>query len=627
MNIPGGGEILFGRAVSSYQQGRLADAEAAARQVLDSDPGHADAYLLLGIIYYIWERLDDARASLENALRIRPGYAAAYNNLGLVFQKAGRLEDALATFERAIEHRQDYPEAHNNRGNVLRDLGRLEQALDAFNASVRLQPNNVQPHVNRGNTLTDLALIDQALQSYDKALELDPGNAEAYLGRGNALRIVGHISEAFDDFRKALELRPGYSDARNSLLYCSNYRPDFSAQQIFELHRRYGIGSDASGACKPAVGHAGSRVRRNRLRIGYLSPDFRHHSVACFFEPLLRAHHREKLEVYCYSNVKRPDDVTLRIQKTADHWLSVLNMSDEEVADRVSGDGIDILVDLAGYTSGNRLQVFTRRPAPVQVTWLGYPATTGMDCIDYRITDAVADPAGEADRLHSETLLRLEDGFLCYQPHEAAPEVARLPSDSAGHITFGSFNNVRKINPTVAYAWARILREIPGSRLLVKWRSLMADDVRARYLDLFSACGIEPDRIDLYDWSENSAAHLALYSRVDIALDTYPYNGTTTTCEALWMGVPVITLRGDRHASRVGASILERVGCAGWVAHTPEEYVDIARRLAGDLPALDGIRRGLRERLRESSLCDAEDFASRMEAAYAKIWEKYLAAT
>lgn len=625
MNTPNKCDLLFGQAVSCFQQGRLDDAEATAKKVLDISPCHADSFLLLGIVYYMSGRIDEALASLKQVLRIKPEYPAAYNNLGIVLQNSGRLEEALVAFNLAIHYKQSYPEAYNNLGNALRDLSRPKEALDAFDTSIQMSPRSVEPLVNRGNTLSDLYRIREALQAYDTALKLEPRNAKAYLGRGNALRITGRIAEACDDLQHALQLQPNYSEARNTLLYCSNYTSDLSAVQLYELHRRFCIKPVPLPASSLEMKHKQSSDGYSRLRIGYISPDFRHHSVAYFFEPLLRSHNKDAFEVYCYANVKHPDNVTWRLQNQAEHWLSIIDMTDAQVARQISIDDIDILVDLAGYTAGNRLPVFNYRPAPVQVSWLGYPNTTGMDCIDYRITDAIADPAGKADNLHTEALVRLTDGFLCYQPDESAPAVSPLPADITGHITFGSFNNIRKISPTMAIAWSEILRESPNSRLVLKWRGLLSNEIKAHYLGLFAECGIESSRIDLYDWSPNSEYHMALYSQVDISLDTYPYNGTTTICEALWMGVPVVTLRGDRHAARVGASILERIGGAPWVAKTPEDYVEKALQLAGDTAGLAKTRQGLREHVRSSPLCDASGFSKRIEAAYLKMWERYLA--
>jgi predicted O-linked N-acetylglucosamine transferase (SPINDLY family) len=362
-----------------------------------------------------------------------------------------------------------------------------------------------------------------------------------------------------------------------------------------------------------------------RLRVGYVSPDFREHSVSAFLDPVIAGHDRRWFEVFCYAEVVRPDDTTARFRGLSDGWCSTLGMTDGAVAGRIRDDGIDILVDLAGHTAGNRLRVFAERPAPVQVTWLGYPNTTGLSAMDYRLSDAVADPAGEADALHSETLVRLANGFLCFAPPADAPEVGETPALATGQVTFGSFNNLAKVTPDVVEAWADILNRIPNSRLVLKSRPLADEKTRERYLEMFGAHGVDPGRVELCSWIASKSGHLGAYERLDIGLDPFPYNGTTTTCEALWMGVPVVTLGGDRHAGRVGASILARVGLAGLVAETKADYVEQAVALAGDLDRLSALRGGLRSRMEKSPLCDAGGFARDIEAAYREMWRRVCA--
>ncbi|MGD9579242.1 MAG: hypothetical protein AB7Y74_13445, partial [Syntrophorhabdus sp.] len=347
-------------------------------------------------------------------------------------------------------------------------------------------------------------------------------------------------------------------------------------------------------------------------------------SVSYFFLPLLKEHSRS-FEIFCYSDVKRPDQVTACLKGLTDHWRSIVGLTDEEVARQIGQDRIDILVDLAGHTTHNRLPVFAMRPAPVQVTWLGYPNTTGIPVMDYRITDDIADPVGDSGQYHTERLVRLPQGFLCYAPPEEAGEVSSLPALIQGRVTFGSFNNLPKVNEKVVEVWSSILKKVPGSSLMLKSRSLSDKGVRHRYLDMFSRYGVTSERIQLVPYAHMKQEHLSLYGRMDIGLDPFPYNGTTTTCEALWMGVPVVTLKGDRHSSRVGASLLMRVGLEELVAETEEEYVQKAAALANDLNNLASLRGTMRGRMKESPLCDAGSFAQKMEAMYKEIWERWCA--
>jgi protein O-GlcNAc transferase len=329
------------------------------------------------------------------------------------------------------------------------------------------------------------------------------------------------------------------------------------------------------------------------------------------------------VEVFCYAEVRRPDAVTTRLQGVADHWLVTVGLSDQQLAERIRTDGIDILVDVAGHTAGGRLLVFARKPAPVQVTWLGYPNTTGLKAIDYRLVDEVTDPVGETDAWASETLVRLEDGFLCYRGLRDGPEPTSPPSLKTGIVTFGSFNNPAKVSTATFDAWAKLLSRLPQARLILKGISFTDASTRALFLARLDQRGVAADRVELLTQLPGAAEHLSLYNRVDIALDPLPYNGTTTTCEALWMGVPVITLKGDRHAGRVGASLLTRIGLTDLIAHSIEEYVEIAVALAGNSGRLDDLRRALRLRIAASTMCDERAFACKMEAAFRSMWQHW----
>jgi predicted O-linked N-acetylglucosamine transferase (SPINDLY family) len=330
------------------------------------------------------------------------------------------------------------------------------------------------------------------------------------------------------------------------------------------------------------------------------------------------------VEIFCYADVMHPDPVTDRLQGFADHWLATIGMSDDEMAARIRSDSVDILVDLAGHTAHNRLMVFARKPAPVQVTWLGYPNTTGLGAIDYRLVDAVTDPNGAADAFVSEIPLRLTDGFLCYGGPREAPEPADPPCLKTGVVTFGSFNNPAKVSTATFDAWAKLLTRLPEARLLLKGKSFADNTTRALFIARLGERGVTPERIELVAWAPSNAAHLALYERVDIALDPFPYNGTTTTCEALWMGVPVVTLRGNRHAGRVGASLLSHSRLTDWIADSVEDYVEIAVELAGNPVRLHDLRRSLRLRLATSPLCDSKAFAAQIEAAFRTMWQRFV---
>ena len=471
--------------------------------------------------------------------------------------------------------------------------------------------------------------LDAATAEYLAVLGLRPGDARAYLLLGGALVKAGHVVEADLAFARSLALDPHRPHVHSCRIAALNYRADLTAREVADAHRAWGrrFAAPLRRADGFPPGTASAAADRP-LRIGYVSPNFFRHSVAHFLLPVLRAHDRTACEVFCYANSVLVDDTTRALRSAADHWREIVGRSDEEVAQLVRADRIDILVDLAGHTGDNRLLVFARRPAPVQVSWLGYPQTTGVEAMDYRLSDEITEPSGEADALGTETVVRLPRGFHCFgRPGEGgsgdgcegeALEVGPPPALANGFVTFGSFNTVQKMPPALVTLWARVLLAVPGSRLLLK--SLPDAVIADRYHGLFAAQGIDPARVEFLRWTPSRAAHLRLYGRMDIALDTFPYHGTTTTCEALWMGVPVLSLCGDRHVSRVGASLLTRAGLPEWIAVDEADYVARAAAYAACPAGLSLLRAGLRDRMRASALCDARGFADDLEAAYRALW-------
>ncbi len=411
--------------------------------------------------------------------------------------------------------------------------------------------------------------------------------------------------------------------AHQNLLLVLNYSEDHTAQQVYEEHLRFARLHEEPlrSTIEP---HGNDRAPGRRLRVGYVSPDFRAHSVAFFIEPVLEHHDRDRFEVFCYYNNTLADAVTERLRRHADGWRIIAGKSDAEVARQIRADRIDILVDLAGHTAMSRALVLARKPAPVQVTWLGYPNTTGLSAVDYRITDEFADPPGTSEHLHAERLVRLPGSFSCYRPPDDAPDVAGLPAGMTGCITFGSFNAPAKISARSIGLFAEVLRAVPGSRLMLKNNALHEAATRETMIQAFLRVGVAPDRLMLLGRDPSHGHHLAHYNDVDIALDTVPYNGATTTCDALWMGVPVVTLAGTTHVGRVGVSLMSNLGLTDLIAHTPLEYSAIAARLAEDLQALAALRAGLRPRMSTSVLTDARRFTGHLEQAYRKMWEKYV---
>ena len=495
---------------------------------------------------------------------------------------------------------------------------RFQEAISSLEDALRLDSGQTEAARYLGLAYSELGQSTLALRWFERALELNPSLISVLNDLSGELCFQGRVDEAIRSYRELLVKSPDADVAAHNLLLTLNYDHSLDPHSVFQEHVQWGRRLMQRIGSQPL--HTNVRNPNRRLRIGYVSPDFLAHSVAFFIEPVLANHNHDRVEIYCYAASARVDAMTEWLRSLATHWRSIHDMDDTHVVELIRNDQIDILVDLAGHTDGTRLEVFAHQPAPVQVTYLGYPNTTGLPTMHYRLTDAIADP-DSFDHLYTETLVRLPRSFLCYMQSEHAPAVQPLPSLRAGHVTFGSFNNLAKIRAETVALWAQILKTTTGSRLLLK-SSILGDDngVRTRYLEMFFHHGIEPDRLELLGRIPGRAAHLDVYNRVDIALDTFPYNGTTTTCEALWMGVPVVTLEGNHHAGRVGVSLLTQVGLTDLIAKTQEDYVNIAVRLASELPKLASLRADLRQQMAASPLCDAQTFTRNLEAAYREMW-------
>ena len=603
----------FALALGHHQAGRLTEAERLYSQILAAAPGHHDCRHFLGILALQTGRGEMAAQLIGEGLAAGSRDPARHNSFGNALHGLGRLDEAADAYRRALALDPAYAGARYNLATLLQERGRGEEARREFEETLKHWPDRPDLLNNLGATLLELGRFTEAVARFEQALARDPGHAEARNNLGKGCQELGRMAEAVEHYRLALALRPDYAQAHSNLLMTLTYLPECPADRLFAEHREFGRRHH-----RPAAPHANSRDPDRRLRVGYVSGDFRHHVVGFFIEPLLAAHDRGQVSLHLYSETRRPDAVTARLKALADGWCDTAGLDDAALAARIRADGIDILVDLAGHSAFNRLPVFALKPAPAQVTYLGYPGSTGLAAIDYRLVDPVSDPEGEADALASETLVRLRNGFLCYRP-PPGPE----PGRDEGPVTFGCFNNLNKLAPPVLALWAELLRRTPETRLLLKSRQLADPAVAASLRRSFEAHDVAPDRLDLMGWTAGPEAHLETYRRVDIALDPFPYNGTTTTCEALWMGVPVVALRGDRHAGRMGASLLTRLGLCELVAPDAAAYLDIAAALAADPARLGDFRAGLRPRMAAAPLRDAAALARAVEAAYRTLWRRW----
>ena len=579
----------FQQALAALQRGDAADAAARLRPLLAADPDNADIL----------------------------------HALGIALVKAGRGEEGVSFMARAIERNPRQPDFLINLANIHRERGELSEAEPLLRRAVALAPQYVKGWQVLGSLLRQVEKLSEAVATRRKVVALDPVSAHA-LGRlGSALIDARQVSEGLAAHREAARRDPAALASLSTLALSSHYVM-IGREELFALQRAAGAAYGAKLPVPPPHGNARDPARR--LRIGYVSPDFHMHSVAFFLTRVFAAHDPAAVEIFAYSDVAKPDAVTAKLRAAVAQWRDARALSDAALADAIRQDGIDILVDLAGHTAGNRLAAFARKPAPVQVSWLGYPDTTGLAAMDARLTDAIADPEG-AEAFAVEKLVRLPRGFLCYAPGEDAPDVAPLPAGPDKPITFGSFNNLPKLSDETLDLWARILLAVPDSRLLLKARGLDDPGVRQGVVARFAVAGIDPARLRFAGRVRGYGEHMGLYGEMDIALDSLPYNGTTTTCEALWMGVPTVTLAGDRHCARVGASLMTRVGLADLVAETADEYVAIAVKLAADRARLAELRAGMRDRMRASPLMDGPGFTRTLEEAYRALWRAWCAPT
>ncbi|MEW6054474.1 MAG: tetratricopeptide repeat protein [Nitrospirota bacterium] len=577
-------------AIEYLQKGDLQYAESLFRHILKIQPNNVSALHFLGVIYYQRKDYNGSIEHINKALHFGPNYADAYNNLGIVLQETGHLEEATVCYKKALNLNPNFSRAYYNLGNIFREKWQLNNAI----------------------------------HNYQKAIQLEPNFFEAYNNIALALQDQGLLKEAEKNYRNALQIKPDFPECYSNLLLMMHYDTRYDSKKIFYEHLRYA--NQLTRSFSPSVmpyNNDCSSVRR--LKIGYVSPDFRRHSVAYFIEPIITTHERQSFEVICYSDVPREkeDEVTLRIQGHSDQWRNITAMSDEQVAQQIQSDQIDILIDLAGHTAFNRMPVFARKPAPIQVSWIGYPATTGLSTMDFKIVDSYTDPQGMTEKFFTEKLLRMPDSFLCYLPDKDSPEIKPLPALSSGHITFGSFNYSSKISPDTVTLWANILNRMPSTCLLLKSRNFVDSKTGQHIMNMFNKLDISAERIVLIPSSCSFIEHLSMYNQIDIALDTYPYNGTTTICEALWMGVPVITLSGNTHVSRVGMSILSNAGLSNFIAESHEQYQEIAINTAHDFEELQRLRTILRDKLLNSALLQKERFTRNLEHIYRDIWNTW----
>jgi predicted O-linked N-acetylglucosamine transferase (SPINDLY family) len=610
---PDAAELHYNLAGLLSEAGRLDEAAESYRDAIGLNPLYSDALNNLALVLLQQRRLNEASDTCRQAIAAAPNHSAAHNNLGNILRQRGCLDEAIDCYRQAAACEPPQPATLNNLGTALQEAGQLSDALRSFHEALLLDPTVPETHNHLGVVLKKIDRLDDALLFFQEALQLRPGYVEAMNNLGLLFKDMARLDEAIACFERALAIKPPRADVHSNLIYTLLFQQNSDRKLSHELQRWNMLHAKPFEASSRM--HDVDAAFPRRLRIGYVSPDFRDHCAASFLLPLIRSHDREKFEVHCFADVLRADAITRKFISLADHWHSTAGWSDEEMADRIRDQRIDILIDCTLHMAKNRLLVFARKPAPMQITWLGYPGSTGLQAIDYRITDPHLEPLD--DRGWSEEPHRLPDAFWCYDPLAVEP-VNDLPALSNGYITFGCLNNFCKLNEPVLKCWAGVLRANQRSRLILLAPS---GSPRRWVLDILKSAEIEPTRVQ-FEGMRSRVEYLKLYHQIDLALDTFPYNGHTTSLDSFWMGVPVVTLAGPAPVSRAGVCQLRNLGLDELIADNLEKFVQIASALAGDPARLSGLRRTLRQRLEDSPLMNAKRFARNIESAYIELWER-----
>lgn len=620
---PDWAEAHYNLGVALYLRGMIDQAISAYRRALEIQPVYPEAMNDLGVCLAARGETEAAMLLYRDAICFRPVYAEAHNNLANILKNLGRLDEAIASYVLALGYNPNFALAHNNLGVALLDRGRLDESLDAFRAALNIDPDYAEALNNLGNLLVERGQLDEAERVLGRAISLKPKLAEAHNNLGNALKAAGKISDAIESYRRAVKFQPENSCFHSNLVYAELFQPESGCAQIrqslADWNYRHGK------RLMPPVANFKNIPRSDRpLRIGYISPDFRDHVIGRNILPLLRHHDRRQFQLYCYARLNRRDELTHGFAACCDHWCDITGIGDEKVARMIAEDEIDILVDLAMHLSDNVLPILARKPAPVQITFAAYPGSTGLSAIDYRLTDPYLDVPGQTDGDYSEKSIYLPETFWCYDPHidgggAEDMAVSPLPALANGYITFGCLCDFCKVNSKTLELWARVLNRVAGSCLLML---APMGESRNRILENMRTFGIDSDRL-LFTARQPRREYLRTYSQIDICLDTLPYNGHTTSLDAMWMGVPVITRIGETVVGRAGWSQLSNLGLTEFAGRTDEEFVNIAVNLAGDFAKLAELRAHLRPRMQRSPLMDAERFARNIEEAYRTAWRQW----
>jgi predicted O-linked N-acetylglucosamine transferase (SPINDLY family) len=632
---------LLKKALNDQKSGHIDSAERQYRYICNAHPEHPDAHNLLGCLLMDQEKYTEAEHFIQTAIQLKPDTYFFHYHLGLVYALQKKWQMAKSAFIKALECNPSHVESFNNLGIAYRNLKQYDRAIETFTKGLQHDNSNSDIHCNLGGTYSSIGDIKKAgnhlfialkyaptspvyhreianlyrkLNHLKKAeyhliqsLKFAPNSVDTLNSYAVNLKNQGKLQEAYQLLNKVVQIKPDFWDVHSNILFIHHFMHEITPQFIFQAHVNYGQKLMTHFTIQKHSGHH----KQTRIRIGYVSPDFKRHSVAYFMESILRNHDCSKFDIYCYANVMEPDEVTQRFQTFNVKWRDIYDIPDNDVIAQIKTDRIDILIDLAGHSANNRMPLFAQKPAPIQMTYLGYPNTTGLPSIDYRISDRCADPE-ELMPMNTEKLRYMHPCFLCYTP-QSYPAVKKRTINKPDHILFGTFNTLAKINHRVIEVWAKILKELPHSKILLKNKSFTDLEIQAEVQNRFQPFGINKNRLIFKAYIDDPVEHLKLYQTIDIALDTFPYNGTTTTFEALWMGIPVIGLMGQSHVSRVTYSILSALGLSELVGRDDTEYIQKAIQLATDYTLMRFLNNHLRTMMQQSILTDGAAFTRRFE--------------
>jgi len=613
-------DLLFNiQGVIFQDLGQLDLSISAYKKAIVINPNYADAHNNMGSVLKQQGKLEEAIVVYKKTLAINPNYAEAYYNMGNVLKEQGKLEEAIGAYKKTLVINPNHAKAYSNMGIVLQKQGKLEEAIEAYKKTLAIDSNNSDAYYNMGNVLKEQVKLEEAIGAYKKAQAINPNHARAFNNMAHALKDLGCLTECLASYREAIRLRPDFFMAHSNMLLSLNYQESISSDEVLAQAKEYGAMVSAMNI--PKFTSWITEPNSFKLRIGFVSGDLRNHPVGYFVEGLLKNFDRTNYELVSFPTSDIADQLTERVKPYFYEWIPIYGKSDLEAATLIYEQGIQVLIDLSGHTAGNRTPIFAYKPAPVQISWLGYFATTGLPEMDYILGDPFVSPMSEAHHF-CESIWQLPETYLCFTPPNEDISVGPLPALANQFITFGCFNSLNKLGESVVELWCNILLSIPDSKLFLKAKQLADPIALSKVIDQFDSHGISKSRLIIERASPREQL-LASYNKVDIALDPFPYPGGTTTAEALWMGVPVLTLKGDRFLSHVGESIAHNVGHSDWIAADHEEYVNKAKMFASEISQLTKMRQGLRDKVLQSPLFDAERFAKNFEVAMTGIWKQH----